>query len=193
MNRTIKPIFLLGLALLAFASCNVTSHSEKAIGVNFSNYKTFAWVKVGNTQKTDRADNDIIDNNIKNSVAMELVKKGWIETETNPDVLLDYTIAVKHGNKIESAPVYSYPFSSYIYGRRGGYSLWYPSSLIGVSTTNIPFNEGELSVNMMDAKTNKLIWQGWAQGEINSKSVTSKDIKEDVKSIFRKFDYPANK
>ena len=54
----------------------------------------------------------------------------------------------------------------------------------------MPFKEGELSVNMIDAKTNKLIWQGWAQGEINSKNVTTKDVTAQVKSIFRKFDYP---
>lgn len=120
-------------------------------------------------------------------VSEELSKKGWREVEDNPDVLLDYAIAVKHGTKRESAPVYSRPFSSYIYGRRGVYSIWHPSMLVGVRTRNIPFKEGELSVNMIDAKSNKLIWQGWAQGEINSQTVTTKDITQQVKSIFRKF------
>ena len=186
----IKSALMLSLGALVFAGCNVTSHTEKAAGVNFSNYKTFSWVKTGDTKKADRADNDIIDNNIKNSVAQELTKKGWTETDRNPDVILDYTVAVKHGTKRESAPVYSYPFSTYIYGRRGVYSLWYPSSLIGIRTRDIPFKEGELSVNMMDAKNNKLIWQGWAQGEINSKTVTTKEVTQQVKSIFKKFDYP---
>ena len=175
---------------LAFASCNVTSHTEKAAGINFSNYKTFSWAGAGDTKKADRADNDIIDNNIKNSVSQELVRKGWSETDNNPDVLLDYTIAVKHGTKHESAPVYSYPYTQYLYGRRGVYSLWYPSTLIGMRSENVPFKEGELSVNMVDAKTNKLIWQGWAQGEINNRNVTTRDVTAQVKSIFRKFDYP---
>jgi hypothetical protein len=123
-------------------------------------------------------------------VSQELEKKGWSETDNNPDVLLDYTIAVKHGIKLESTPVYSYPYTQYLYGRRRVYSLWYPSTLIGVRSENVPFKEGELSVNMVDAKTNKLIWQGWAQGEINNKHVTTKDVTAQVKSIFRKFDYP---
>jgi len=186
----IKSTLIVAAAALTFTACNVTSHTEKATGINFSNYKTFAWAGTGDTKKTDRADNDIIDNNIKNSVSQELVKKGWSETDNNPDVLLDYTIAVKHGIKHESTPVYSYPYTQYLYGRRRVYSLWYPSTLIGVRSENVPFKEGELSVNMVDAKTNKLIWQGWAQGEINNKHVTTKDVTAQVKSIFRKFDYP---
>lgn len=190
MKQSFMTVLLTGALLFALAGCNVTSHTEKAAGTNFSNYKTFAWNNAGDTKKNDRADNDIVDNNIKNSVSQELVKKGWTETENNPDVLLDYTIAVKHGTKHETAPVYSYPFSQYIYGRRGVYSIWHPSTLIGVRSKNVPFKEGELSVNMIDTKTNKLIWQGWARGEINSRNVTTKEVTQQVKSIFKKFDYP---
>lgn len=86
---------MLHAATVAFASCNVTSHTEKAVGINFSNYKIFAWANTGDAKKTDRADNDIIDNNIKNSVSQELAKKGWVEADTNPDVLPGYTVAVK--------------------------------------------------------------------------------------------------
>lgn len=43
---------------------------------------------------------------------------------------------------------------------------------------------------MIDAKTNKLIWQGWAKGEIKSLHVTFRDVDTRVKSIFKKFDYP---
>ena len=186
----IKLIPVVAAAAIIFASCNVTSHTERIAGINFSNYKTFAWANSGNAKKADRADNDIIDNNIKNSVSGELEKKGWAEVENNPDVLLDYTIAVKRGIKHETDPLYAYPYTPYLYGRRGIYSIWYPSALIGYNSYNVPFKEGELTVNMVDAKTNKLIWQGWAQGEINSRNITTKEATAQVKSIFKKFEYP---
>lgn len=189
-NKYFKFLLLLSAITLISGSCNVSSHTEKAAGVNFANYKTFAWANNGDNKKSDRADNDIVDNNIKNSISKELEKKGWTETDSNPDVLLDYTIAVQHGTKREATPVYSYPFTQYFYGRRRIYSIWYPSTLIGVRSRNVPFKEGELSINMVDAKTNKLIWQGWAKGDINTKSVTTKEVTAQVKSIFKKFDYP---
>ena len=191
MKRSfIKSALVLATGALVFAGCNVTSHTEKAAGINFSNYKTFAWANSGDTKMTDRADNDIIDNNIKNSVSRELERKGWTETEKKPDVLIDYTIAVKRAVKRESDPMYFYPYTQYLWGRGGIYSIWYPSALMGYRSYNVPFKEGELTVNMIDAKTNKLIWQGWAKGEINSKNVTTKEATAQVKSIFKKFEYP---
>lgn len=186
----IKSLMVVGVAGLIFTSCNITSHTERVAGINFSNYKTFAWANSGNTKKTDRADNNIVDNNIKNSISGELEKKGWAEVENNPDVLLDYTIAVKRGIMHESDPVYAYPYTPYLYGRRGIYSIWYPSALMDYNSHNVPFHEGELTVNMVDVKTNKLIWQGWAEGEINNRNITSKEATAEVKSIFKKFEYP---
>jgi hypothetical protein len=187
----IKLALVVMIAGVAFTSCNVTSHTEKAAGVDFSKYKTFAWANAGNVKKTDRADNDIIDNNIKNSVSKELEKKGWIETDDNPDVLLDYTVAVKKGMTRETEPVYTTPYTHYVYGRRHFYSVWYPSALIGYHTYNVPFKEGELTVNMVDTKTHKLVWQGWAKGDINNGKITSKETTAQVKSIFRKFEFPS--
>jgi len=54
----------------------------------------------------------------------------------------------------------------------------------------VPFKDGTLTVNMVDTKTDKLIWQGWATGDITSKYVTSKEAQADVKSIFKKLDLP---
>ena len=184
----LKTVPALILGVVALASCSVSSHTEKAVGVNFSKYKTFSWVNTSG-KKADRANNDIVDNNIKNSVGEQLAKKGWVETDNNPDVLLDYTIAVQKGRVRETDPIYTVPYTRYVYGRRGIYTLWYPSMLMGYHSYNVPFTQGALTINMFDAKTNKLIWQGWAKGEINNR-ITSKDATADVKSIFRKFNYP---
>jgi hypothetical protein len=189
-HSLIKSVSVIAGAALVFSSCTITSHTEKAAGVNFSNYKTFAWANAGTAKKSDRADNDIIDNNIKNSISEELEKKGWKEADINPDVLIDYNVAVERGVKREGTPIYSYPHTQYLYGRRRIYTVWYPSTLMGYHSYNVPFREGQLTINMVDAKTNKLIWQGWAKGEISSRNITTKEATSEVKSIFRKFNYP---
>lgn len=191
-NNLIRRLIHMIIMGIFLSGCSISSHTEKAPTVNFTAYKTFAWVAPEVVQKSDRSDNDIIDNHIKNSVSRELIKKGWQEATTSPDVWLDYTIAVDRSSKRESEPVYRYPHTQYIFGRRRIYSIWYPGALIGYRTQNVPFKTGELSINMVDAKTNKLIWQGWAKGEINASHITSKDVDSRVKSIFRKFNYPEN-
>jgi hypothetical protein len=193
-----NPFFIIissiyaGIATAAFTSCSVTSHTETAQGVNFSNFKTFAWSGNGKSTATDRTDNDIVDNNIKNSISQQLEKKGWVETNDHPDVVLDYMVAVKKQMRHETEGIYAPPVSRYIYSRHGLYNIWYPSMLVGYHSYNIPFREGELTVNMVDAKTNKLIWQGWAEGDLGGPSLTTKEVTADVKSIFKKFNYPVS-
>ena len=41
---------------------------------------------------------------------------------------------------------------------------------------------------MTDAETDKMVWQGWTTDEVNNRNITSKEIQNSVKSIFRKFD-----
>jgi hypothetical protein len=188
-----NPLSILSLAaaIIAFVSCSTPSHIEVAQGVNFSKYKTFGWAN--DTTKSGRVNNDIIDNNIKNSISAELEEVGWKETAQHPDVLLDYNVVVEKGTRKVPDPVYSYPYSGYYYNSwRNRRAFYYnPGFFMNYNTYNVPFKEGTLTVNMMDASTNKLIWQGWASGDITSNTVTSKEAKTDVKSIFKKFNLPA--
>jgi hypothetical protein len=190
-----KYFLILGLAIgtmLTFIGCSPTSHIEVAQGVNFNNYKTFGWANDSGVKKAGRTDNDIVDNNIKNSIGSELEEKGWQETDQQPDVLLDYNVTLQKGVKKEAEPVYAYPYMGYFYspwrGRMGHY--YNPAFFSGYRTYNVPFKEGTMTVNMVDAKTNKPIWQGWATGDVTSRNVTSKEAQADVKSIFKKLDLP---
>ena len=192
MKKYFSSLVVAGASAFIFTSCAVSTHIETAAGVNFSNYKTFGWANVNGEKKEDAADNDIIDNNIKNSITAQLENKGWTETTQNPDVILDYNVMVEKKVNQVSEPVYSYPYTHYYYNgwrRRRGY-LYYPNDLMGYHTYNVPFKQGTLTVNMVDAKTNKLIWQGSAQGDVSNKTVTTGEMQTDVTSIFKKFNLP---
>ena len=193
MKNSLSISMLAIASVLVFTSCNTTSHVEVAQGVNFNKYKTFGWANDNGVKKAGRADNDIVDNNIKNSISAELEKKGWQETDQQPDVLLDYNVVVEKGVKKETEPVYGYAYTGYYHNpwrhRRGYY--YSPRFFMNYHTYNVPFKEGTLTVNMVDAKKNKLIWQGWSKGDVSS-NITSRDVKDDVKSIFKKFDLPKN-
>jgi hypothetical protein len=52
--------------------------------------------------------------------------------------------------------------------------------------------EGTVTINVIDAKTEKTVWQGWTTDEVNSQNLTTKEIQNAVKSIFRKFDIAKN-
>ena len=55
-----------------------------------------------------------------------------------------------------------------------------------------PSREGTVTITMIDAKTDKTVWQGWTTDEVNSKNLTTKEIQIAVSSIFKKFDIAKN-
>lgn len=180
-------MLVVAAAAITFTGCAVASHTEKAKGIDFNNYKSFALMQSNNTQNNKHISSDIIDNNIKDAVIEQLKKKGMQQVNNNADVLINYNIAAANGTKRESSPVQAYPSLCFGFGGRGRFLQ--SSVYMGNRTSNIAIRKGILTINMTDAKTNKLIWQGWAEDEINNRNITSKQAAADVKSIIKKINY----
>ncbi len=181
------------IAALFFVSCASVAHVERDETVNFSKYKTFAWVDTkekGEQQK----ESDLLERNVIKAVNAELQKEGWQESKTRPDVLLSYDVLVEKTIKEDRNPVYSRSFTRTFfnpYTRRWA-SIYYPSQFLGYDDRAYEVREGTVTISMIDAKTDKTIWQGWTTEEVNSRNLTNKEIQNSVKSIFRKFDVAKN-
>ena len=182
--------------VLLLASCASTAHIEKDENTDFSRYKTFAWVdKDGEGKNDHNRNNDIIEQRIRAAVNKELEKSaGWREVKNRPDVLLSYDVLVERSIKEESNPVYSRSFSRVFYNpyTRRYSTIFYPSQFMGYERDQRPIKEGTVTITMIDARTDKMVWQGWTTDELNSRNITSKEIQNSVRAIFRKFDVAKN-
>ena len=187
-----------GIAAFVFllASCASTAHIEKDENTDFSHYKTFAWVdKDGEGKKDHNRSNDIIEQRVREAVNKELEKSaGWREVKNRPDVLLSYDVLVERSIKEESNPVYSRSYSRVFYNpyTRRYSTIYYPSQFMGYERDQRPIKEGTVTVTMIDTRTDKMVWQGWTTDELNSRNITSKEIQNSVKAIFRKFGVAKN-
>ena len=178
------------------ASCASTAHIEKDDNVDFKHYKTFAWIDKDGEEKNDRnRNNDLTEQKIRQAVNTELEKNaGWRETKNHPDVLLSYDVLVERGVKENNNPVYSTPYSRVIfnpYTRRYA-TIYYPSQFMGYDRDQRSIREGTVTISMIDTRTDKTVWQGWTTDEVRSKNLTSKEIQNSVKAIFKKFDVAKN-
>ena len=178
------------------ASCASTAHIEKDDNADFSQYKTFAWIdKDGEGKKDRNRSNDLTENKMREAVSRELEKSaGWKESKSRPDVLLSYDVLVEKSTAQRSDPVYSRPFTRTFYNpySRRFVNVYYPSRFIGYDNYDVPSREGTVTITMIDAKTEKTVWQGWTTDEVNSKNLSSKEIQNSVRAIFRKFDVAKN-
>ncbi|HRO68824.1 MAG TPA: DUF4136 domain-containing protein [Chitinophagaceae bacterium] len=184
----------LGVVFL-LASCTSTAHIEKDDNTDFSKYKTYAWVEKERSDKRESRKNDLAEQKVRDAVSKELEKTaGWRESKSNPDVLLSYDLLVERSTKQQSDPVYSRPFVRTFYNpySRRFYRVYYPSRFMGYDHFDVNTREGTVTISMIDAKTEKLVWQGWASDEVSSRNMTSKEIQNSIKAIFRKFDIAKN-
>jgi len=196
--KTIKWKFISSvvIAALVFAGCSSPVHVQKDDSADFTRYKTFAWVEKNDPGKkeNDNRKNDLMEQKFKEAVSKELSKQNWRIDNKRPDVLVGYDVLVERSNRDESDPVYSTPFTRSFFNpySRRFYNVYYPSQFMGYDDYSRPIREGTVTITIADAKTDKTVWQGWTTGEVNSHNLTSKEINNAVKSIFRKFDVAKN-
>jgi hypothetical protein len=194
--RYLKFLSVVALSGLLLAGCASVAHIEKDDSVNFSKYHSYTWVE-SKDSKNDSSNtkvSDLTERRIREAVNAELAKSGWRESKNRPDVLISYDVMVERGIKEDTDPVYSQPFTRYIYNpySRRWVSLYYPSQFMGYDRNQRSIREGTVTISVIDAKTEKTVWQGWTTDEVNSQNLTSKEIQNAVKSIFRKFDVAKN-
>lgn len=179
-----KKIFTwLTVAMLAitFTSCSsVRVVSDYDTNASFNEYKSFAFFKPG----IDKAEiSDLDKRRILRAIETEMVAKGFTKSE-NPDLLV--SIFTKSNEKVN---VYTNNgFGPWGWGAGWGWRMspWMWSNNPRVSTTT----EGQLYIDLVDAKSKELIWQGQGTGALrNSSNVEKKEarIKEFVAKIMEKY------
>lgn len=183
-------------SLFVLASCSSTAHIEKDDNADFSRYKTFAWIdKDGEGKDDSNRTNDFTEQKIKEAVNKELEKNsGWKEVKNRPDVMLSYDVLVERSIKESNNPVYTNPYSRMVYNpyTRRYATIYYPSRFAGYERDQQTIKEGTVTVTMIDTKTDRTVWQGWTTDEVNSRNLTTKEIQNSVRSIFKKFDVAKN-
>lgn len=158
---------VVALALSGCASMTVSSHVER--GVSFTDYKTFDWGAPDNLPVGDpRLDNNPFFNDyLQGTVERRMAAKGYdrVAAGATPDVLIHY-----HANVHQRVDVYEAD-RQYDYNYDGGSQV-------------VEYDQGTLVIDMVDTKTNKVIWRGWAQdtmtGIIDNQDRLEKQVDEGV-------------
>jgi hypothetical protein len=138
-------------------SLKVTSDYDK--GVDFSKYKTFALYK---PDSISTHISQLNQNRIINAIKNEMIKKGFHETSSSPDMLVNMVTVFK--DKVDVSSTTNY------YGYGGMYRpyYWGGGGVYGNTSYNVrEYKDGSLIIDVIDASSNKLIWQGVGNKEID--------------------------
>ena len=169
-----KTLKLLALFfVITLSSCSsVHVNADYDSKASFSNYKTYAYLKSG----IDKAEiSDLDKKRILNAIDEVLPAKGITKSE-NPDLLI--SIFTKEKERVDV---------SQNFGWGWGWNPYWGVGFSNVTTTPV----GSLFIDIIDAKTKELIWQGEGSGYL-TKNTEKKEarIKEFVSKILEQ--YPPN-
>ena len=170
--KTLKLLSVLFIATLASCS-SVRVNADYDKKATFTNYKTYAYLKSG----IDKAEiSDLDKKRILYSIEEVMATKGFTKSE-NPDVLI--SIFTKERERVDIN-------NNMGFGWGWGWNPWWGMGGGFTSVTTTP--EGTLFIDIIDAKTKELVWQGEGSGYL-TKNTDKKDarIKEFVSKILEQY------
>jgi hypothetical protein len=183
--------YILALPLLFLGACKSPVYVQKDDSANLNNYHSYMWVDTrANENDNSKRRAAYADISVRNAVNRELNKAGWREVSSDPDVLVSYDVLIERSSQQRQDPVYSQPFSRMYfnpYTRRWS-TIYYPSQFMGYDTYEEPVREGTITISMLDARTDKLVWQAWTTENMENSRLTTDEISKSVRNIFNKFD-----
>jgi hypothetical protein len=160
------------LLLFLLASCSsVSVNSDYDKKVDFTSYKTYAYLK----NAIDKVEiSDLDKKRILRSIDEAMTTKNFTKSET-PDVLI--SIFTKENERVD------------VYNNSGFGFGWSPFWGMGIGYNHVNTTpEGTLIIDILDAKTKELVWQGEGSGYL-TKDTDKKDerIKEFVDKILAQY------
>ena len=160
-NTRINSIAIVAVLFLA-TSCSsplkVTSDYDKS--ANFGNYKTFSLYNLKTTGSVSQLNAD----RIANAIRSEMTKKGFTESGTNPDLMLNAVVILKDKQSVSATTnYYGYGGMYRPYGYYGG-----GMATGSTSVSTYEYKAGTFIIDVVDSKTQKMIWEGTGNKDFDS-------------------------
>lgn len=143
--KTIQGVLLV-CGVLSAGCTPISTNFDYDLSWDFASLKTYHLL----APPTNPAIDSLTRDRIVNAINSGLTARGYSEVDANADFSVAYHIGSE--NKIEVSNW------GYAYGQRGGY--WGTSR---AAVDVYQYQEGTLIVDIVDTKTNKLIWRGIAR------------------------------
>ena len=170
--NTWKPV-LAALGVMLFVACaRAQIKYDYDARAGYASFKTYDWMAAPKRakEKAGKVDNPIMERRVKGAIERELSAKGFrLEATADPDFLVTYY------------PIYKdryYRTATHV-GLGWGYRPWWGMHTGTVISSQRSYTEGTIVVEIVDFRTNQLIWHGAAVGALTGIE-TPEDAEEAV-------------
>jgi hypothetical protein len=174
------------LALLAGCATGPRISTDSDPEADFSRYRTWAFYQPIAMEQSGYS--TFITQRIRDDVRREMEARGYAYDESSPDLRVNFQGIVQ-----EKTDVYTMPRSDvqyfYSYRHRAYYAVpfWYDETQVN------QYTEGTLTVDLVDAAKNRLVWTGAAIGRVTRKAPQERaaEIDRAIGEIFLRYPFRA--
>ncbi|MFY9731100.1 MAG: DUF4136 domain-containing protein [Candidatus Acidiferrales bacterium] len=163
-------LLLFGIAITVEAQKVSIDYDHQA---NFSDYKTFSWIRPPHFQADPLMDQRIID-----SVNAALTSKGWQFVPEGGDVGIAAHVATREDHTLET----------FYTGFGGGWGWHFGTGFGTALTTDHAYEVGTIIIDMFDSRTKQLVWRGLATEALSEKpEKDTKKVEKAIDKLFKNF------
>lgn len=180
--------WLLACVLLLVASCATgprvrTDFDPEA---DFARYKTWAFYKPIAMEESGYS--TYLSDAIKPAISREMAAHGYVYDEKSPDLRVNFQGIIQDKTDVYSVPRTDFAYF-YSYRARSYFAVpyWYDETQVN------RYREGTLTVDLVDAARNRLVWTGDAIGRVTRKTPQDRIAEADraISEIFLRYPYRA--
>ena len=204
MKKRSRLLSMLLLSVLLSGCASLAIQRDYDDSASFVIYKTFSWIPAKNTQDVPGPyrDDGLLDKRIKQAVARSLVEQGYTEqSNSTPDFYVVYRVGLKEKTRNSYFGSGYYGYGSYGFGYGGyGFPYRYHRSFFGYGGFGYgypyyggglgryeTYTQGTLVIDILDAKTDELVWRGSAVNRMSDPAYDAKEINKVVEKILEEF------
>ena len=174
MAKIIGTTLLFGLLATLTGCSSLEVNYDYDMNVDWAKYQTYAWMG-GNSSPSSvsagaKIDSGLLDQRIRNSIEWEMDQRK-IATSDNPDVLVVYHIGSEEQLQVTD---WGYRYSDYYWGYGGRQIDVYE------------FTTGTLVIDIIDAKTESLIWRGNGTKVIDTSQRSPEEMQDRIDNVVNK-------
>ena len=147
--KNIKFLSLILIAISFFGCSTIYVVYDYDVEADFNKYSSFRWTEESENKSDKIFENPLMDKRLKHAIKLELENKGYMLAKQDADFILAYEQTTRMEENVY--------VTHYSHGwRHNGFGF--------TRVFKDKHMEGLITLKIYDAKTDELIWQGWASG-----------------------------
>lgn len=208
-NTLIRTLSLTGVLLLGLSACSSPRQATVDYDrtVNFQQYQTYGFYQPAPEElaaaeqsaaaapppEGAKAENleakaytTLLDQHFKAAINAEMAALGYQYSENNPQLLVNYMTNVETRSDVRSAP-FSINAGYGYFGRSSSFMFGIP--LLGNQLEKVEYKVGTVTIDVIDASEQRLVWQGLLDGKLTKKAMANpkQAINDTVQLIYQSY------